>query len=105
MLENLGSAVQVASGGNFTGDNVAAPELRALLERFVASNTDLSYATLLNSDAKGISAGKITPDVFLQTRTGACVRCRAGWPSLLRAASDDRRRKRQPYRRIWSVIH
>jgi len=66
MLENLGSAVQVASGGNFTGDNVAAPELRALLEKFVGSNSDLAYATLLNSDAKGISAGKINPDVFLQ---------------------------------------
>lgn len=66
MLENLSSAVEVASGGNIGADHVAAPELRALLEKFVSSDPDLAYATLLNADAKGISAGKITPDVFLQ---------------------------------------
>ncbi len=66
MLGNLSSSVQVASGNNFTGAHVEAPELRALLEKFVASYTDLAYVTLLNSDAKGISAGKIAPDVFLQ---------------------------------------
>ncbi|HWR35481.1 MAG TPA: HD domain-containing phosphohydrolase [Clostridia bacterium] len=66
MLENLASAVQISSGGNLAQDHVAAPELRALLEKFVSSHGDLAYATLLNTDAKGISAGKITPDVFLQ---------------------------------------
>ena len=66
MLENLGSAAQVASGGNFTGEHIAAPELRALLEKFVSSYPDLAYATLLNTDAKGISAGKIAPDAFLR---------------------------------------
>jgi putative nucleotidyltransferase with HDIG domain len=65
MLDNLSSAVEVASGGNLTNDHVSAPELRALLEKFVSTDTDLAYATLLNSDARGISAGKITPDVFL----------------------------------------
>ena len=43
-----------------------APELRALLENFVSSSDDLAYATLLNSEAKGISAGRIAPDAFLQ---------------------------------------
>lgn len=66
MQANLGSALQVASGNDLTGDHVQAPELRALLENFVSSSVDLDYATLLNSEGKGISAGRIEPDAFLQ---------------------------------------
>src|SRR3954449_11444636 len=66
MLANLSSAIQVASGGDITSQHVEAPELRALLENFVSSSNDLAYATLLNSDAKGISAGRMAPDAFLQ---------------------------------------
>ncbi|MGC1373737.1 MAG: HD domain-containing phosphohydrolase [Candidatus Sulfotelmatobacter sp.] len=66
MLSNLSSAVQIASGGDIGDKNIEAPELRALLENFVSSSDDLAYATLLNSDAKGISAGRIAPDAFLQ---------------------------------------
>ncbi|HZQ67439.1 MAG TPA: HD domain-containing phosphohydrolase [Terriglobales bacterium] len=66
MLANLSSALQVTSGGDITTEHVEAPELRALLENFVSSSEDLAYATLLNSEAKGISAGRIAPDAFLQ---------------------------------------
>jgi HD-GYP domain-containing protein (c-di-GMP phosphodiesterase class II) len=66
MLENLSSSIQVESGGDLTADHVTAPELRALLETFVSSSEDLAYATLLNDEAKGISAGRIAPDAFLQ---------------------------------------
>lgn len=66
MLANLSSAIQVASGGDLTSEHVEAPELRALLENFVSSSTDLAYATLLNSDGRGISAGRIAPDAFMQ---------------------------------------
>ena len=66
MLANLSSALQVASGNDLTGDNVEAPELRALLQTFVSSSDDLAYVTLLNSEAKGISAGRIAPDAFLR---------------------------------------
>lgn len=66
MLANLSSAIQVASGGDIGSKNIEAPELRALLEHFVSSSDELAYATLLNSDAKGISAGRIAPDAFLQ---------------------------------------
>ena len=38
MLANLSSALQVASGGDITGEHVEAPELRALLENFVSSS-------------------------------------------------------------------
>ena len=66
MLANLSSALQVASGGDITGEHVQTPELRALLENFVSSSDDLAYATLLNAEGKGISAGRIAPDAFLQ---------------------------------------
>ncbi|MGA6983711.1 MAG: HD domain-containing phosphohydrolase [Candidatus Sulfotelmatobacter sp.] len=66
MLANLSSAIQVASGGDIGSKNIEAPELRALLENFVSSSDELAYATLLNTEAKGISAGRIAPDAFLQ---------------------------------------
>jgi HD-GYP domain-containing protein (c-di-GMP phosphodiesterase class II) len=65
MLANLSSAIQVASGGDIGETNINAPELRALLENFVSSSDEIAYATLLNSDAKGIFAGQIAPDAFL----------------------------------------
>ncbi|HVN18022.1 MAG TPA: HD domain-containing phosphohydrolase [Dongiaceae bacterium] len=66
MLANLSSAIQVASGGDIGDKNIEAPELRALLENFVSSSDEIAYATLLNSEAKGITAGRIAPDAFLQ---------------------------------------
>jgi HD-GYP domain-containing protein (c-di-GMP phosphodiesterase class II) len=66
MLANLSSAVQIASGRDISGEHVRAPELRALVEDFVSSSDDIAYATLLNAEAKGISAGRIAPDAFLQ---------------------------------------
>jgi len=66
MLENLSSAIQVASGGDIGEKNIEAPELRALLENFVSSSDEIAYAALLNSEAKGIFSGSIAPDAFLQ---------------------------------------
>jgi response regulator RpfG family c-di-GMP phosphodiesterase len=66
MLENLSSAIQVASGGDIGEQNIESPELRALLENFVSSSDEIAYATLVNSEAKGISAPPIAPDAFLQ---------------------------------------
>src|SRR6185312_5743544 len=66
MQANLVSALEVTSGNDLTGEHVQAPELRALLENYVSASTDLDYATLLNSEAKGVSAGRIEPDAFLQ---------------------------------------
>ena len=66
MLANLSSAIQVSSGGDIGGRNIDAPELRALLENFVSSSDDICYAILLNADAKGVRAGRIAPDAFLQ---------------------------------------
>ena len=66
MLANLSSAIQVASGGDIGEEKIETPELRALLENFVSSSDEIASATLLNADAKGISAGRIAPDAFLQ---------------------------------------
>jgi HD-GYP domain-containing protein (c-di-GMP phosphodiesterase class II) len=66
MLANLASATQVTSGGDIGAGHVERPELRALLENFVSSSDDIAYATLLNAEAKGISAGRIAPDAFLR---------------------------------------
>jgi putative nucleotidyltransferase with HDIG domain len=65
-LDNLSSAIQVTSGNNLTGEHATTPELRALLDSFVQRTESLAYATLLNADAKGITAGRIAPDPFLQ---------------------------------------
>ncbi len=66
MFDNLTSAIVIASGGDLRGEHVSAPELRALLEKFVSSSPDVGYATVLNADAKGISAGRLTPDDFFR---------------------------------------
>jgi HD-GYP domain-containing protein (c-di-GMP phosphodiesterase class II) len=65
-LQNLSSAVQVTSGNNLSGEHVTTPELRALMDSFVQRSETIAYTTLLNSDAKGITAGRIAPDPFLQ---------------------------------------
>ncbi len=65
-LGNLAAAMLVASGGNLSDKHVNTPELRGLLESFVSSSDSILYATLLNEAGKGISAGTITPDAFLQ---------------------------------------
>jgi len=66
MLVNLSSAIQIASGGDIAAGYVETHELRALLENFVSASDDIAYATLLNAQAKGISAGRIAPDAFLR---------------------------------------
>jgi HD-GYP domain-containing protein (c-di-GMP phosphodiesterase class II) len=71
MLGNLSSSIQVMMLASPTGTDLSAqklltPELRAMLENFVSSSNDIAYATLLNADAKGVSAGRIEPDAFLQ---------------------------------------
>ena len=71
MLANLSSSIQVMmlaspSGTDLSAQKLLTPELRAMLEHFVSSSNDIAYATLLNADAKGVSAGRIEPDAFLQ---------------------------------------
>ncbi len=104
MLANLSSAIQIASGGDIGETNIHSPELRALLENFASSSDDIAYATLLNSDAKGIYSGTIVPDAFLQPRTGARLFRRPRGPRLQRPGPRRRRRQVRPHRVSWSVI-
>src|SRR5437660_859291 len=71
MLANLSSSIQVMmlanpSGNDLSTDKLLTPELRAMLDNFVSSSNDIRYARLLNANAKGVSAGRIEPDAFMQ---------------------------------------
>ena len=104
MLANLSSAMQVASGGDFGDKNIESPELRALLENFVSSSDEIAYATLLNSDGKGIRAGKNRYRRISSARTGARLQCRPRRTRLQRRSAGGRRRQelRVPY--FWSAL-
>ena len=70
-LTDLSSSLQLMMLANRSGNDPGAqklltPELRAMLENFVSSSRDVAYVTLLNADAKGISAGRIEPDALMQ---------------------------------------
>jgi len=67
MMGNLASAITVASGSDLKGEHLDAPELRALLEKFVSSSENISYATLIGSESKGkgITAKRIEIDDFM----------------------------------------
>ena len=96
MLGNLASAIVIASGGDLHGEHVSAPELRALLEKFVSSSPDVGYATVLNADAKGISAGRLTPDDFFRKEmerafiAGSQGRAYTGQPLTIDTGRDRR---------------
>jgi len=66
MLTNFTTSVEITSNGSLRGNKLDSPQLRSLLERFVASSGDLAYATLFNDESKGISAGRVQLDAFMQ---------------------------------------
>ena len=65
MLQNFTSVVEVASGGSLSGERVKSPQLQALLNRFASSSHEFAYAMLLNTEQKGITAGVLQPDAFM----------------------------------------
>jgi HD-GYP domain-containing protein (c-di-GMP phosphodiesterase class II) len=65
VVQNFASVVEVASGGSLAGDRVDSPQLKALMNRFISSSHDLAYAVLLNTEQKGITAGRLQPDAFM----------------------------------------
>ena len=68
MMTNLSSAVEVASGGDLSASNLNSSAMRNLLEKFVSSSENISYATLVSaeSNGKGITAGNLQLDDFLR---------------------------------------
>jgi HD-GYP domain-containing protein (c-di-GMP phosphodiesterase class II) len=65
MLQNFTSVVEVASGGSLSGERVKSPQMQALLNRFASSSHEFAYAMLLNTEQKGITAGVLQPDAFM----------------------------------------
>src|SRR5579884_2843054 len=66
MLGSLASSIRIASGGDLQGSRLNSPELAALLKNFVAQSRIVVYTTLINKEEKGISAGSVAADAFLQ---------------------------------------
>jgi putative nucleotidyltransferase with HDIG domain len=64
-LQNFGSVVEIASGGSLAGERVKSPQLQALMNRFASSSHEFVYAMLLNAEQKGITAGIVQPDAFM----------------------------------------
>src|SRR2546423_4617737 len=66
-LSNLNDSIQVASGGNLTGDKVAIPEIRALLGNYIGnSDSIVPYARLLNAEGRWMAVGALAPDAFVE---------------------------------------
>jgi HD-GYP domain-containing protein (c-di-GMP phosphodiesterase class II) len=67
-LASLTYSIQVTSGGNLSGKNVEAPDVKALLQNYIeAPDSIVPYARLLNPDNAYMSAGTIgAPDTFLE---------------------------------------
>src|SRR5947209_2947796 len=66
-LANMTYSIQVASGGNLSGERVEAPEIRALLQNFIENpGSIVPFASLLNSEGRFMSVGTIAPDEFLK---------------------------------------
>jgi HD-GYP domain-containing protein (c-di-GMP phosphodiesterase class II) len=68
-LASLAYSIQVTSGGNLSGKNVEAPEVKALLQNYIESPQSIvPYARLVNPENQfmELSANTIQPDTFLR---------------------------------------
>ena len=68
-LASLAYSIQITSGGNLSGKNVEAPDVKALLENYIsAPDSNVSYARLVNTESNfRINLGTIgDPDSFLE---------------------------------------
>jgi len=78
MLANLSSSIQVMMLANPSGNDLNAQMLltpsSGHARNFVSSSNDIAYATLLNADAKGVSAGRIEPTPFCSANWSAPIR-------------------------------
>ncbi len=69
-LAGLTYSIQVTSGENLSGARVKSPEVLALLQNYIGNpDSIVPYARLVNED-RGIYAGTIEPDAFLEKELG-----------------------------------
>jgi hypothetical protein len=66
LLNNLGSTIQLASGGDLPGEHLDIPPVRESLERLVSDSDDIVFATVVNSERRGVTAGSIEVDDFVR---------------------------------------
>jgi len=66
-LASLTYSIQITSGGNLSGKNVEAPDLKALLQNYIsAPDSIVPFARLLNADNQFMAVGTFgEPDAFL----------------------------------------
>jgi HD-GYP domain-containing protein (c-di-GMP phosphodiesterase class II) len=67
-LTSLTYSILVTSGGNLSGKNIEAPDIKALLQNYISNPESIvPYARLVNSENTFIAAGTIgEPDTFLE---------------------------------------
>lgn len=67
-LSSLAFSIKVTSGGNLSGKNVEAPDVRALLQNYIGDpDSIVPYARLINTENQlMLKLGTIDPDNFLE---------------------------------------
>jgi HD-GYP domain-containing protein (c-di-GMP phosphodiesterase class II) len=67
-LSSLAYSIKVTSGGNLSGKNVEAPDVKALLQNYIGDpDSIVPYARLINTETQFMMAvGTIEPDTFLE---------------------------------------
>ena len=67
-LSSLAFSIKVTSGGNLSGKNVEAADIRELLQNYVEDPDSIApYARLVNTENQSMmNAGTIEPDTFLE---------------------------------------
>jgi HD-GYP domain-containing protein (c-di-GMP phosphodiesterase class II) len=67
-LSSLAFSIKVTSGGNLSGKNVEAPDVRALLQNYIGDpDSIVPYARLINTENQlMLKLGTIEPDTFLE---------------------------------------
>jgi len=72
-LEDFNGVVLAGAGGGLLGERMNSPRLRALLQNFVTSSPEVAYATVVNAESKGASAGRLESDVFMRKELGRAL--------------------------------
>jgi HD-GYP domain-containing protein (c-di-GMP phosphodiesterase class II) len=70
-LSSLAFSVRVTSGGNLSGKNVEAADVRALIQNYLEDPDSIApYARLVNTEELALKLGTIEPDTFLEKELG-----------------------------------
>jgi HD-GYP domain-containing protein (c-di-GMP phosphodiesterase class II) len=66
-LAGLSYSIQVASGGNLSGERVESQQIKDLLQNYIGNpDSIVPYARLVNAENHFVSVGTMEPDAFLE---------------------------------------